>query len=189
VQLDLDRPRQRNGGRGAVRLGVVDAAFDPGDVRQVDAVVVLQEPADEDRRRHRVERHPDALAGEVLGRTDLALVDRDIAVPEHARWKYRDRHHRAVAARGEARVFRARHLAGFELEIGQHPVEDLARMVDRQEIEVDAVRFHLAGLQREHAVVEPAGERDWYSGHCPPVLSISGRAIIRLLGARLQQRL
>jgi hypothetical protein len=33
-------------------------------------------------------------------------------------------------------------------------------MVDGEEIEVDAVRLHLSGVQREHAVVEPAGEGD-----------------------------
>jgi len=66
--------------------------------------------------------------------------------------------------------FRARHLAGVELEIDQHPVEDLARMVDRQEIEIDAVRLHVAGVECKHAVIEAAGERDWNSGHTlPPI--------------------
>ena len=160
VQLELHRPHQRDRARRAVRLGVVHAALDPGDAGEVDAVVVLQQPADDDRRRHGVERHADALAGEVLRLAYLPLVDRDVAVAEHARGEHRDRHHRAVAARRMAEVVRARHLGGVEFEIVRHPVEDLARMVDGEEIEVDAVRLHFAGVQREHAVVEPAGEGD-----------------------------
>src|SRR5262249_57327476 len=128
--------------------------------------------AHEDRCRHGIERHTDALAGEVLGFPDLALVDGDIAVPEYARGKHWDRHHRAVGPHCMADEFRARHLAGVELEIGQHPVEDLARMVDGEKIEVDAVGLHLAGMQREHAVVEAAGERDWNSGHFPALTSL-----------------
>jgi len=60
-------------------------------------VIVLQQATDEDRRRHGIERHADPFAGEVLGLADLALVDRDIAVPEHARRKHRDRHHWTIA--------------------------------------------------------------------------------------------
>src|SRR4051794_24915454 len=69
--------------------------------------------------------------------------------------------------------FRARHLAGVEFEIDQHPVEDFARMVDRKEIEVDAVRLHVAGVEREHAVIEPTGERDRNSGHALPPYQLS----------------
>src|SRR5215468_4254672 len=106
-------------------------------------------------------------------------VDCDIAVAEDARGEYRDRHHRAVGPHRMADIFRARHLAGVELEIGQHPVEDLAGVVDGEEIEVDAVRLHIAGVEREHAVIEPAGERDWNSRHAFPALSIAVRALLR----------
>ena len=41
------------------------------------------------------------------------------------------------------------------------------RMIDRQEIEVDAVRLHLAGIERQHAVIEPAGESNRNIGHDP----------------------
>src|SRR5215467_5652018 len=75
-----------------------------------------------------------------------------------------------------ANVFRARHLAGVELEIGQHPVEDLAGVVDGEEIEIDAVRLHAAGVEREHAIIEPASERDWNSRHAFPGYPLSSPA-------------
>src|SRR5262249_37146051 len=36
---------------------------------------------------------------------------------------------------------------------------------DRDEVEVDAVGFHLAGVERHHAVVEAAGEGHGKLGH------------------------
>ena len=90
--FDRDLAGERDAGWCAVPLGVADAAFDPGHAGKIDAVIVLEQAADEDRGCHSIERHADALAREVLGLAHLALVDRDIAVPEHARGKHRDCH-------------------------------------------------------------------------------------------------
>jgi hypothetical protein len=46
-------------------------------------------------------------------------------------------------------------------------------MVDGEEIEVDAVGLHAAGMEREHAVIEAAGKCDWNSGHFPALKSIA----------------
>jgi len=52
----------------------------------------------------------------------------------------------------------ARHLAGVEFEILPHAVEDLPRIIDGDKVELDALGLHLAGIEREHAVIEAAGE-------------------------------
>ena len=55
--------------------------------------------------------------------------------------------------------------ADVEFQPGGHAVEDVARVVVDQEIEVDAFDLHLAGVERQHAVVEPAGEGQRQLGH------------------------
>jgi hypothetical protein len=60
---------------------------------EIDAVFVLQQAADEERRGLGVKRNPDAFALEVLRRLDRPAVDGDEAVPEHAGRKHRHRHH------------------------------------------------------------------------------------------------
>src|ERR1700722_6388605 len=99
---------------------------------------MLQQAADPDRCRHGVELNPDPLAFEELGGADLARVDRDEAVPKHPRGEHRQRYERAIAGSVAADIFRARHFRSVELTLADHAVEQLARIVDRDEIEVDA---------------------------------------------------
>ena len=149
----------------AVGLGLVHGALDPVHLREIDPVIVLQQAAHEDRGRHRIERNADALAGEILRRADHAAIDRDIAMAEHARGKHRQRHERTVAGGEAGDEFRARHLRGIELLRARHAVENLARAVDGEEVEIDALGLHLLGVERQHAVVEAAGEGDLDVGH------------------------
>ena len=149
----------------AVGAGLVDRALDPFDRVDVDAEVVLHQAADEYRGGLGIERHADALAFEVLRGFDVLAVDHHEAVPEHARGEHRQRDERALVRRNAADEFGARHLAGVEFQPVGHAVENLARIVHDQEIEIDAFGFDLAGLQRQHAVVEAAGERDRKCGH------------------------
>src|SRR6266702_2453468 len=107
-ELHLDRLEQRQHGRGAMRPFLIDGALHPGDVREIDAVFVLQQPADEDRRCHRVERDPDAFSFEVLWLLDAGfLVDGDEAVAKAARGKDRDGDEGAVFVGVALDVFRA----------------------------------------------------------------------------------
>ena len=116
-------------------------ALHPVDLREIDAVFVLQHAADEDRGGLGVERHADALALEILGRLDAGfLVDRDVAVAEDARGEDRDRDERAVALGVALKRLGARHLRRVEFLAAAHAVENLARAVDGDEIEVDALR-------------------------------------------------
>ena len=56
---------------------------------EIDIIFILQQAADEQRRRLGVERDADALALELLRRPDRLAVDRDEAVTEDARGKDR----------------------------------------------------------------------------------------------------
>ena len=169
IGLDRDRPGEREPGRMAVRLGLVHGALEPSHLRQIDSAIVLQHAANEDRGRHRIKRHPDALAGEIRRRADHPAIDRDIAVAEHARREHRQRHERAVAGGEAGDVLGARHLRSIELQRARHPIENLARAVDGEEVEIDPLGLHLLGVERQHAVVEPAGESDRKLGHCVEV--------------------
>ena len=164
--LDLDRLEQRQHGRRAVRAGGVDRALHPGDLREIDAVIVLQDAADEDRGGHGVERDADALAFEVLrlGDADL-LVDADEGVPEAARGEHRDGDEIALLVGVALDVFGARILRDVELLAARHAVEDRARLLDADEVEIDAVRLHLAGVDRLHAVVQRGRKRKLQIGH------------------------
>ena len=155
----------RQDGRIAVRLGAVDVALDPFVLGEVDAVLVAQQPADEDRGGHGVDRHADALAFEVLRRLDVLLVDEDEAVPEHARGEHRNGDERALPGDEARDVFGAGEFRGVEFQSRRHAVENVARVVVDQEVEIDALDLHLAGVERQHAVVEPAGESQGQLGH------------------------
>ncbi len=149
----------------AMGLGLVHGALDPPHLSEIDPAIVRQQAAHEDRGRHRIERNPDTLAGEILGRADHAAIDRDIAVPEHTRGKDRQRHERTVAGGDAGDVFGARHLRSVELQRARHPIENLPRAVDGEEVEIDALRLHLLGVERQHAVIETAREGDGDFGH------------------------
>jgi hypothetical protein len=106
-----------------------------------------------------VERGADALAFEVLRRPDAGPpVDIDVTVAEHPRWKYRQRHQSAVAARHPADEFGRRELRRVELFGPTHPVENLPRGFDAEVVEIDAFDGDFAGSQRFHAIVFAAGE-------------------------------
>ena len=66
-------------------------------------------------------------------------------------------------------------------------------MVDGEIIKIDAVGLHLTGVERQRAVVEPAGERDRNCGHASPRAIRPAKAwrgrIIRYLCLPLQLRL
>ena len=149
---------------------MVHGPLHPTDLGEIDAIFMLQQPANEDRGRHRIKRDADALAGEIGRRADRFGVDRYMAVPEHARGKDRQCHERTVAGGEAGDEFGARHLGRIELQRARHPIENLARTVDCEEVEIDPVGLNLLGIERQHAVVEPAGEGEGELGHgggCP----------------------
>ena len=154
---------------------------------QIDAVFVLQQPVDVDRRGHGQERHADALALEVLGRLDAGLaVDGDEAVTEGARGKYRDGDERALLVGETLDEFRAGELGDVELLPARHAVENRPRLIDGDEVEIDALDLDLAGIERLHAVVEPARKRKLQLGHCMsavPSVPGRGRGLARALRA------
>src|SRR5262249_24770105 len=96
---------------------------------------------------------------------------------EDAGRKHRQRDH-LVAARGQpAEDLGARHFAGIEIEIFSHAVENLPRLVDGEKVEIDTFGFDFAGIERRHAVIEAAGERDRNFGHeMTPAHAIPGLA-------------
>src|SRR3954469_12547280 len=118
-----------------MRSGRVDGTLHPGAFREIDAVVMLQNAADENRRRHRVERNADALALQIFRFLDLVLVDADEGVTEAARGEYRDRDERAFLVGVALHVFRAGIFGDVELLAARHAVEDRARLLDADEIE------------------------------------------------------
>src|SRR5262252_3796529 len=60
---------------------------------------------------------------------------------------------------------RAGIFSDVELLAARHPVEDRPRLVDGDEIEIDAIGLDLAGVKRLHTVVQPACERKLQLGH------------------------
>ena len=76
-----------------MRASGVDGALDPGDVGEIHAIFMLQQAANEDRRRHGIKRHADALAFKVLGLGDAHLaIDPDEGMAKAARREHRNRH-------------------------------------------------------------------------------------------------
>jgi hypothetical protein len=143
----------------------VGAPLHPFDVARLDAELVLHQAAHVDRGRHAVFRHAAALALEVgAGLDALRRVDEEVAVAKHARGKHRDRDERRVAVAHQARVVRQRHLRGVEFLVLQHAPEDLGRL-QRDVVEIDAVRLDRAVAQGLGAVVRTAGEVETQIGH------------------------
>ncbi len=173
IVCDLDRLEERRCARLAMPARMIDGAFGPAHGGEVDIVVVRENAADPDRCRHGVERNADALAGDVLGRANAGLaVDIDIAVTEHPRGKHRQRHEGVVAAREPADIFGAGEFRGVELLLAAHAIEQVARRVDRDEVEIDILDFDISGPQRLGAVVEAAGKRQ--SGHVANLARMMG---------------
>src|SRR5215216_6218214 len=85
VVLDPHRLEEWRCARLAVPAGMIDGAFEPANLRSVDAVLMGEVAANPDRGGHCIEGDADALAFEVLRHTDAGLaVDVDVAVAEHA---------------------------------------------------------------------------------------------------------
>src|SRR5262245_61572748 len=159
VDLYGGLPEERHDGRIAVRAGLPERALHPADFSELDAVFVLQQATDPDRGTHRVERHADAPAFEVLRRADARLaVEEDESVAEDAGREGGDGDERTLPGPETADEFRARHFRRVEFELAAHAVENVARLVVGEEGEVDAVRTNLAGIEAQHAVIEAAGE-------------------------------
>src|SRR5207302_6770090 len=93
------------------------------------------------------------------GRADRARVDRDEAVTKHPRGEDRQRHERTISGGETADIFGARHFRSIEFELADHPVKQLARIVDVDEIEIDAFGLDFTGTKRDHAVIKAAGNR------------------------------
>ena len=174
VVLDRHFLQQRQHGRMAVRAGLVHGALHPADLGEVDAEFVVQDAVDEDGGGHRVERHADAFAFEILGRLDAGLlVDGDEAHAEGDRGEHRDGDERALVAGKSLREFGRRIFGDVEFLAAGHAVENRPRLIDGDEIEIDAVGLHLARIERLHPVVEAARKRKLQLGHGPSVLPCS----------------
>src|SRR5262249_41008371 len=131
---------------------------------EVHIVMMAENAADPDRRRHGVERDADAFAGDVLGRADAGLaVDVDVAMAEDARGKHQQRHERTSSAGKATDEFGAGEFGGVEFLAAAHAIEDVARLLDRDEVEIDVLDRHISRAERLGAVVETAGKCQ--SGH------------------------
>src|SRR5262249_52083353 len=166
VVLDRYFFQQRQYGRAAVRTRRIHRALHPGDFRQVHSELVLEDAVNEDRRSHRIKRHPDAFAGEVFRILySRFAVDGDEAEPEGDRGKNRNGDERALAIDKALDELGRRIFGNVEFLAARHAIEDRPRLIDGDEIEIDAVGLHLAGMEREHPVIEPAGKRQLEPGH------------------------
>jgi hypothetical protein len=129
-------------------------------LRKIDAEFVLQHAVDEDGGRHRVKRHADPLAFEILRRLDAGLaVDGDEAEPERDRGENRNGDEGTLLVGEALHEFRAGILGNVEFLAARHAVEDRPRLIDLDEVQIDAVGSHLAGIERQHPVIERASER------------------------------
>ncbi len=163
-----------------MRAGLVHRALDPMDLGQIDAEFVMQHAVDEDCRRHGVERHADALALEILRRLDAGLlVDGNEAHPECDRREHRKGDERTLVAGKALSEFGQRIFRRIEFLAARHAIEDRARLIDGDEIEIDAVRLDLSGVERLHPVIKARRERKLQLGHGLLILRIlaGGRSV------------
>src|SRR5690349_20872541 len=165
VGRDLHRFDERHHRRLAVASWLVHRALNPFDAGQFDAEIVLHQAADEDRGGLGVKRNADALAFEFFGGGDAAAIDNDKAVPKYPRCEYGQRDEWQLLRREPADIFRARHLTDIKLQPVGHTIEDLPWIIENNKIKIDAVSFDVPGMERQHPVVETAGESDRQSGH------------------------
>src|SRR6516165_2291608 len=146
--------------------GGIHRALHPTDFAQIDPVFMLQQAIDVDRRAHGQERHADTLVFEVLGLLDAGCaVNGNEAVAEGSRGKDRNSNERTLPIREALDELRARKFGHVEFFAACHTIENGAWLIDGDEIQIDALDLHLAGVERLHAVVEPAGKRKLHIGH------------------------
>jgi hypothetical protein len=81
-------------------------------------------------------------------------------VAEHTRDEHWHRDEGRVAGHELGNVLGQRKLGRIEFETPAHAVEDLPRIVDRNEGEIDAGGLHFARIERVHPIVEAGGERE-----------------------------
>src|SRR5262249_37953285 len=135
---------------------------------------VLQDAADPHRRRHVILRHAHALAAEIARLPDArAVADEHGRVAEGLGRIDRDGDERLAPA-AENRVGRERQLGDVRLPEASHPVEDLLGR-QREHVELDALRRHGAGLERERAIVIAHREGEVELAHAGRLLYASGR--------------
>ena len=114
--------------------GVIDRALHPVNFLEIDAVFVLQQPADEDRRRHGVERHADALALQILAVSRMP----DFRLMAMKPWRKQREGKTGRATNGHCLL--AKRCTNSELEYSatsnscaaRHAVEDRPRFLDRR---------------------------------------------------------
>jgi hypothetical protein len=141
----------------AGRAAGLDRALYPADTGNVDAELMHQMAAQPDRCGLGVKRQSDSPAFEVFRCANAAaLVDEDIAVAKHPRWKNRNGDERAIAAAGMGDEFGCRKLRRIEFLAADHAVENLPAGREHHDVEVDAFRAHLAAAQRLDSIVPAA---------------------------------
>src|SRR5262249_40977369 len=114
-----------------------------------------------DRRGLGIERQPDALAIEILGRTDAAArIDEDVAVSKDARGKHRQRDELTIAAAHQADEFGRRQLLP-----AHHAVENLASRPQRDAIEGEPCGDHIPLADGVHPIVTAAGKGQGKTRH------------------------
>jgi hypothetical protein len=92
-------------------------------------------------------------------------MDGDEAVAKGARRKDRNGDERALLVSETLNEFRARKFGDVEFQSAGHAVENRPRLIDGDEIEIDALGLDLAGIERLHPVIETAGKRNLQLGH------------------------
>ena len=79
----------------AMSSRLIDRAFDPMDLVEIDPIIVLQVPAHPYRSAHGIDRHAHAPALQILGQFDAgAAIDAEHPMPEDAGRKYGERNER-----------------------------------------------------------------------------------------------
>jgi hypothetical protein len=161
LQADIRRQLDRDLLRAA-RL--VDAAAHPGDVRWLDAVVILEDAARPDVGRQLVLGEADAFALQVGGRLDAVAADVDRGVPERPRYERWHADVGAGALRRLHRMARQRQLADVELGVAEGAEEDLLRR-QRHVDWIDPVDLDGAVDQGPGAVIVANGHGKIEFGH------------------------
>src|SRR5262249_11730024 len=166
ILFNAERLQQRGRVRPTVAAGVLDRTLNPTDPRKIDAELMGEMAAHPDRRGLGIERHADTFAFQVLRRANACVgVDEDIAVPEHARGKHRQRYETSIAVAGETDEFGRRKLGDVELGAADHAVEHVATRPERDADKIDAFDGDRSLADRLHPIVTAAGEAQPEAGH------------------------
>ena len=123
-------------------------------------MILLQDAAHPDGRRHLVLGHADGAAGQFLrGASPAVPAEVNAVVAECARQEHRQGDERAVRLLVQREeVAREGHFGGIELREPEHPEEDLLNL-QPQAGEIDALRPDRSLMQGPRPVIVPARER------------------------------